>query len=607
MNIRVDLNTPIRDGMDVKFRSPVDCSQITGLIVCYNGESKEFAFADAHGNNVGDIDHLFAENVVVKVILDVTTGMAFVQNADTNAYLEGRFQELEEKIGKGGGGSVNKYYYTSLSAAVTDLNASTTENAKVTAENAECSLHTDADGNTCLTLLADIALAGTVTISAPVIFVLNGHTVSIPGDYLIDITGNNSIVDGRTVGSQIIKNTSTNTVAYVLRFTGNNCKLFGGFYSITAPADTKLVSCIMSSSDTLTMDGAEVNTKSVSGRKSTYGVVTTKILNLINSTIDCNSANGPSFGVISNSKTETLTIKNCKISASSQSVINGDFIYSVSAYFLSVENSKIYAESDNITNYGIMASTSVTIKDCEVYVDAIHGGAACVYVSEGSTALAENSSFFADGTTGSVSAGNENYAGTQGIINYGTLTVKNCNAYGTHTGFQCSEGSITTIDGGLYEGPGHGGIYIACDNGGKFFAENATFKNVPYRGKHKDTFFYSNGQYMVAAVYVGGGDNIKAYFDSCILDGCGPEAMPDGDSFTGAEPIRFRMSSGERNNSAYMSNCTLMGDGKIRFANATHKLHYGMWNRFLCEPNLESSMIDEGRVIYTGYEQFRTI
>jgi hypothetical protein len=53
-----------------------------------NTVSKVFTLADAHGNNVGDIDHLFAENVVVKVILDVTTGMAFVQNADTNAYLE---------------------------------------------------------------------------------------------------------------------------------------------------------------------------------------------------------------------------------------------------------------------------------------------------------------------------------------------------------------------------------------------------------------------------------------------------------------------------------------------------------------------------------------
>ena len=93
MNIRVDLKAPIIDGTEVVFRSPVDCSQVTGLKVYYNGEATEFTLADAHGNNVGDIDHLFAENVVVKVILDLTTRMAFVQNADTNAYLEGRFAE----------------------------------------------------------------------------------------------------------------------------------------------------------------------------------------------------------------------------------------------------------------------------------------------------------------------------------------------------------------------------------------------------------------------------------------------------------------------------------------------------------------------------------
>lgn len=108
MNIRVDLTTRIKDGTEVVFRSPVDCSQVTGLKVYYIGEdglaaSKEFVLADAHGNNVGDIDHLFAENVAVKVILDVTKGMAFVQNADTNAYLEGRFAELEEAIAAGGG------------------------------------------------------------------------------------------------------------------------------------------------------------------------------------------------------------------------------------------------------------------------------------------------------------------------------------------------------------------------------------------------------------------------------------------------------------------------------------------------------------------------
>ena len=104
MNIRVNLSYPIQDGTEVVFRSPVDCSQVTGLKVYYtegeNAFSKEFAFADAHGNNVGDIDHLFAENVVVKVILDVTAGMAFVQNADTNAYLEGRFAESDAMLDK---------------------------------------------------------------------------------------------------------------------------------------------------------------------------------------------------------------------------------------------------------------------------------------------------------------------------------------------------------------------------------------------------------------------------------------------------------------------------------------------------------------------------
>ena len=102
MNIRVDLTTPIKDGTEVVFRSPVDCSQITGLIVYVtengNTTSQEFALADAHGNNVGDIDHLFAENVVVKVILDVANSMAFVQNADTNAYLEGRFADIIDKL-----------------------------------------------------------------------------------------------------------------------------------------------------------------------------------------------------------------------------------------------------------------------------------------------------------------------------------------------------------------------------------------------------------------------------------------------------------------------------------------------------------------------------
>lgn len=98
--IRVDQAMPVFDGQPVTFKSPADCSAIDALKIYYPAEngtetSAVFAFADAHGNNVGDIDHLFGENVLVKVILHTENSMAFVQNADTNAYLEGRFKELQ--------------------------------------------------------------------------------------------------------------------------------------------------------------------------------------------------------------------------------------------------------------------------------------------------------------------------------------------------------------------------------------------------------------------------------------------------------------------------------------------------------------------------------
>lgn len=117
-NIRVDVNFQIQDGTEIVFRSPCDCSEITGLIVYANGEPYEFAFADAHGNNVGDIDHLFAEDVLVKVILHIASRMAYVQNADTNAYIERTFiktingvgpdENGNVKVAAGGGGAANQ-------------------------------------------------------------------------------------------------------------------------------------------------------------------------------------------------------------------------------------------------------------------------------------------------------------------------------------------------------------------------------------------------------------------------------------------------------------------------------------------------------------------
>lgn len=97
--IRIDINSTPRNGRSLTFKAPADCADITGLIVYYpEGDtltSKEFNFVDAHGVDVGsDTISLFSANSLVKVILDMDNANAYVQNADTNAYLEG---ELAKK------------------------------------------------------------------------------------------------------------------------------------------------------------------------------------------------------------------------------------------------------------------------------------------------------------------------------------------------------------------------------------------------------------------------------------------------------------------------------------------------------------------------------
>lgn len=104
MNVRVDLDVPIQDGTEVVFRAPCDYAEVTGLTVYYPVgdaiESKTFAFADANVNDLASLDVLFAKDAVVKVILDLNASLAFVQNADTNMYLESRIDGVDLTLPK---------------------------------------------------------------------------------------------------------------------------------------------------------------------------------------------------------------------------------------------------------------------------------------------------------------------------------------------------------------------------------------------------------------------------------------------------------------------------------------------------------------------------
>lgn len=96
-NIRVDVSYSIVDGSEVIFTAPCNCNEADGLKVYYPGGSKEFVFKDAHGGTLTGIGELFAKDALVKVILDVAKGFAYVQNADTNSYLESKFAELRQR------------------------------------------------------------------------------------------------------------------------------------------------------------------------------------------------------------------------------------------------------------------------------------------------------------------------------------------------------------------------------------------------------------------------------------------------------------------------------------------------------------------------------
>jgi hypothetical protein len=96
---RIDLSGELSDGQFVTFKAPCDCTAITGFRVYYpkNGEklSKEFTMKDTHGNDLAGIGNLFMAGSYVTAVLDTVNNIAYLQNADTNTYLEERISGME--------------------------------------------------------------------------------------------------------------------------------------------------------------------------------------------------------------------------------------------------------------------------------------------------------------------------------------------------------------------------------------------------------------------------------------------------------------------------------------------------------------------------------
>ena len=104
-NIKVTLPVPLVDGHPVTFKAPAGCDTVTGIKVYYPSgtgtSSKVFSFRDANRNDISNLSNLFATGAYVRVVLDTVNSHAYIQNADTNQYLENRLEELLSHINAG--------------------------------------------------------------------------------------------------------------------------------------------------------------------------------------------------------------------------------------------------------------------------------------------------------------------------------------------------------------------------------------------------------------------------------------------------------------------------------------------------------------------------
>ena len=103
-NINITVDGTLMDGHRVTFKAPCDCTNVEKLKVHYieNGTQKNklFTMKDSHGKDLNGLGNLFAKGAYVHAILDTVNGFAYLQNADTNSYLEEKIALIGDGVTK---------------------------------------------------------------------------------------------------------------------------------------------------------------------------------------------------------------------------------------------------------------------------------------------------------------------------------------------------------------------------------------------------------------------------------------------------------------------------------------------------------------------------
>ncbi|MCI8444198.1 MAG: type II secretion system protein [Clostridia bacterium] len=472
-------------------------------------------------------------------------------------------------------------YYSSLTKAITDVNNNTNENSDADATNGKVGVYIK-DQVPVVVLMEDITETSMITISKAMDLNLGGRTLSLEQDAYLRIE-NKVMIEGRLENSKMEQRNQSPSVSRSIFATSNyiNLMLNGGTYnfgfnsdSVTSSSITAIGSnsggnleinhcninvnvngttekdCYSISSNTssnIRINDSTITSNSENIRQQTTVIIRGE-LDIVDSTINTNVGNShttkSSFGISGtntagvDTSLQKINCSNVNINISTNKGATYKTIIGINSREgsnMTLANTNVKANSDVAKVYGIINEGNANIMDTQVFADA----AGCTIDP------------------------NINVNCSVGINNSktGTLNFQSGSVFATHTGVT-NHGKLY-VYGGEFTSCGHGGFYFGGDQSSESYVENATIANVNYKGQYEVNKY----DYGLAGFYIGGGAEncgIKVYMDHCTITG-------------GNNAFVLRGTSGEMNNSLYISNSTI-GNNKIRIdqgGNGTLKLYVG--------------------------------
>lgn len=513
---------------------------------------------------------------------------------------------LQRRIGQG----TEYRYYASMLDAATDINAGTTELAMKTDQGANVRVST-VDGVWLIELMDDLDVPQKFSISKNANVHLRGYELRLDaGAYIVFAAGTDSAVFGginAIDGSRgrITAKPAAASASVCIAANGDSLVVDGvdvtmsgatsaAMYAVNVGKTgryTKLLNCSLATHNTAAST-QPVRTVSLVSNPELSG----RVLEIDKCTLDATadaadacacassgdtlirdsalnsiSLSGAVYGVAHTVYEGTLAIENCNIVTNGYGSDQDKSNKAIETYgFAEIINSTVKARNDVAGHtYALFVNSEATAVVTGGYFEAVYAGEV---VGTGAIAIYNFGKLRAKGATcfGDARHGNTPSTYSNGCINYGVAYLDDCIVTGTHSG--CSNPGLELyVNGGIYTGNWHGGIYFSQDPECKAYVNDALLRDCVYEGEFPETNGI-NAANCWGAIYIGGhseANDIVVYMDGCTFEGH-------------HHAIAMRGSLGEVNNTANLSNCTFLpkkvGSGlcTINYHNNTHHVNVGV-------------------------------